>query len=470
MRRVIAFCLVAAVLIAISMAVLLLVSGGGENEGTGDSTAGETGATPTPVAPATVTLSLDQDTPFEFRGEPHQARLLGVTGSSARIRLSSSPIEVTLTVEQPAEVDLTSDSIADATVTLDEVSQSSVTMTVAPLALRKWDESAFQTNGGLAPYDIDQYYEADPALVPETDGDLWLFYVAQDTRIHWERYRPDGQIIRDPELASGWLPAEIDTESIDAGMLPGGPAVAYASRGLWLIPFDNDMVQQQPRLFIGRALNHPSIAVHEDKMWIAAQGQPETLALDETGGRSKVVITELGTGTPVSYLRQRSVTDPGEDRDLFPDIAYDDQSGKLVVVYQREARGSTGAELRLAVVNPSTLKPERDINVTPKIPVGDTVQLCGVTATDGKAIVFWSTGGAADIHLATVDVASGAVAILWEGLSRNGAPDVSARFDVDLALLPSGPAVAYLDPMDFGGGPSASGSGPSPTAAGGMIR
>jgi hypothetical protein len=451
LRRIIAFCLGAAVLIAISIAVWLLVSPPGENQGTGGSTTGGTAATPTPAAPATVTLSLDQDTPFEFKGEPHQARLLQVVGSSARIRISSSPIEVTLTAGQPAEVDLTDDSVADATVTLDEVSQSSVTMTVDPLAPRKWDESAFQTNGGLAPYDIDHYYESDPALVPETDGDLWLFYVAQDTRIHWERYRPDGQIIKDPELASGWLPAEIDTESIDAGMLPGGPAVAYASWGLWLIPFDNDMVQQQPRLFIGQSLNYPSIAVHEDKMWIAAQGQPETLALDETGGKSKVVITELGTGTPVSYLRQRSVTDPGEDRDLLPDIAYDDQTGKLAVVYQREAKGSTGAELRLAVVDPSTLTPERDISVAAKMPVGDVVQLCGVTAADRNAIVFWSTGGAADIHLATVDLAGGTVAPLWDGQSRNGAPDVTARFDVDLAILPSGPAMAYLDSMELGG-------------------
>ena len=163
------------------------------------------------------------------------------------------------------------------------------------------------------------------------------------TRIHWERYQPDGQIINDPQLASGWLPAGIDTESMDMELLPSGPAVTYASRGLWLISYNSDMSQVQSGLFIGRYLDHPSAAVHEDKMWIAAQGQPETLALDETGGRKKIVITEIAAGTPVSYLRQRSVTDPGEDRDLYPDIASDAESGRLAVVYERESARAAAA-------------------------------------------------------------------------------------------------------------------------------
>ena len=102
---------------------------------------------------------------FQFQDETHSARLLEVVGSSARIELSSSPTEVTLTAGQPQEIDLTSDSTPDATVELQSVSPSEATIVVTPLALRKWDETGFQTHGGLAPYEIDQYYEADPALV-----------------------------------------------------------------------------------------------------------------------------------------------------------------------------------------------------------------------------------------------------------------------------------------------------------------
>lgn len=449
MKRVIAAAAAVIVVLAVALVAWLLLAGTGGNEGGGESTSGETEATPLPKTPTTFTLSPDEDVTFEFGGQTHQARLLEVVGSSARVRISSSPIEVTLTAGQPAEIDLTDDSIADATAMVDAVSPSSVTMTVAPLPLRKWDESGFQTSGGLAPYDIESYYETDPALVPEPDGDLWLFYIAQDTRIHWERYRPDGQIISDPQLASGWLPNEIDTELMDADLLPGGPAVAYASRGLWLIPYDNDMVQQQPRIFLGRYLDHPSIAVHEDKMWVAADGQAETLALDETGGKIKIVITELTSGAPVSYLRQRSISDPGEDRDHNPDIVYDAQSGKLVVVYERQDRGSTRAELRLAVVDPSNFTVEREVVVAPEIPFGGNVQNCAVTMFDGKALVFWTTGGAVDLHLVTVDIASGTSTVLWEGQPGQDSANVNGFFDVDLAALPSGPALLYLDPVEL---------------------
>ncbi len=450
MKKRLAIAAIGIAVIALAGAITLILmsgrgDGGDENGGTSDSTHDTDSA-------VTVKLSPDEEATFQFQDETHHARLLEIAGSSARIELSSSPTIVTLTTGHPQQVDLTDDSTPDATVDLQSVESSAgASLVVAPLTLRKWDETGFQTNGGLAPYDIDQYYESDPALVAAPNGDLWLFYIAQDTRIHWERYQPDGQIIKDPQLASGWLPAGIDTESMDMELLPSGPAVTYASRGLWLISYNSDMSQVQSGLFIGRYLDHPSAAVHEDKMWIAAQGQPETLALDETGGRKKIVITEIGAGTPVSYLRQRSVTDPGEDRDLRPDIVYDAQSGKLVVTYERENHGSTNAELRLAVIDPSDLTVERDVTVVPEIPFGDTVQRNAVTIFDGKALVFWTTGGDPDLHLATVDITTGTSTVLWEGLSRRSAPDVTARFDVDLVALSSGPALAYLDPMTEGG-------------------
>ena len=61
----------------------------------------------------------------------------------------------------------------------------------------------------------------------------------------------------------------------------------------------------------------------------------------------------------MSELRQRSISDPGEGRDRYPDIASDAESGRLAVVYEREAQGSGGTELRLAVVDPSDLTVER---------------------------------------------------------------------------------------------------------------
>ncbi len=453
MKRFAGFCLGAVVIIAAGIAVWLLLSGrGGHGDGGGVTSEGETDSS-TLATPVTVSLSPDRDISFDFAGETHQARLLEIVGLSAKVRLSSSPVELTLTTGSPQQVDLTDDSTPDATVELQNVSASEATIVLTPLERRTWDESGFQTQGGFAPYEVKNYYEADMALLPEEGGNLLLLYAAQDQSIHWERYRADGSLITSPQLEIGWLESVVgETDAMDVAQFPGGPAVVLAKRNnLLLYLLDPEMNGIASSLTLGRYQDDPAITASGDKAWVVAGGQPETLGLDEEGSRSKIVLTELGAGTPVSELRQRSISDPGEGRDRYPDIAYDAESETLAVVYEREARGSVGTELRLAVVDPSGLTVEREITVAPDVPTGDTVPRSAVTAADGKAIVFWTTSGETDIHVASVDLASGAVSTVWEGQSRQNTPDVSARFDVELVQLADGPALVYLDPMDFGG-------------------
>ena len=251
-----------------------------DNGGTSDSTHDTDSA-------VTIKLSPDEEVTFQFQDETHSARLLEVVGSSARIELSSSPTEVTLTAGQPQEIDLTSDSTPDATVELQSVSSAEATLVVTPLALRKWDESGLQTQGGFAPYEVKNYYEADPALLPEDGGNLLLLYAAQDQGIHWERYQADGSLITSPQLESGWLESVVgETDAMDVAQFPGGPAVVLAKRkSLLLYLLNSEMSQATSALSLGRYQDDPAIAAAGDKAWVVASGQPETLALDEEGGR-----------------------------------------------------------------------------------------------------------------------------------------------------------------------------------------
>ncbi|MGZ3472826.1 MAG: hypothetical protein ACXVA6_22955, partial [Isosphaeraceae bacterium] len=281
MKRIAGICLGVVVVIAVGIAVWLLLSGHGEHGNGGSVTSEGDSGSSTLATPVTVSLSSDQDISFDFGGETHQARLLEIVGLSARVRLSSSPVELTLTTGSPQQVDLTDDSMPDATVELQNVSASEATIVVAPLERRTWDESGFQTQGGFAPFDVENYYETDMALLPEEGGNLLLLYAAQDQSIHWERYQADGSLVASPQLEIGWLESIVgETDAMDVAQFPGGPAVVLAKRNnLLLYLLDPDMHEATASLTLGRYQDDPAMAASGDKAWVVADGQPERLGL-----------------------------------------------------------------------------------------------------------------------------------------------------------------------------------------------
>ncbi|MBN1192865.1 MAG: carboxypeptidase regulatory-like domain-containing protein [Coriobacteriia bacterium] len=400
-------------------------------------------------------LTVGETADFTFGGEEHSAELIECIGESAQIVISSSPTPYTLTEGQQADADLDEDSIADAVLTANKVGTDSASVTISAPEYRTWDESNFETFGGLAPYKIRQFYETDPSLIVRPDGTYMLFYVCGDLRAYqWEIYSPDGTQVTSPALGAGRLArtayGEIGEFADAVGMPDGSAMLAYISmHGVQLTSF-NERSTTIGSSFEGEGLNYPALAADGERVWLAATGYPNATYVT-TGGGQAVVISEMGAAGAGRQLV--GITLPGDrQKDITQDIAYDEKTGTLVILYGRETNGAGNADPRLAIVDADSLEVLSDIALE-----GEALGLVGYPATgnvaceDGIATTFWSGPGDESLRLTWVDIDEARVLDTWAGMAGSGTPRVVGWFGTALVSTPDGLQLLYADAQPYGG-------------------
>jgi hypothetical protein len=401
----------------------------------------------------TVPLSKDATASFTFGGAKHTATMVSAAGSSVAVMIATSPEPYVITEGQSSRADLNADSLPEVELTVSGVSASKATLTVAEVPRPVFDESSFETTGGLAPFGVVNYYELDPSVVVLDDGSYLLFYIGEDGgRVQWEHYRADGTQILAPQLGAGRVtpvPGLEVGEYIDTVRI--GDSIFLASeqlKGTFITAYDLEMRQQGAASFITPWRENSALATDGKRMWLATQEAAKVYRPTDST-RPAVAVMELAPGMPPTRMRQGTVTDPPDGRrDVAPDIAYDAATGLLAVPYERFTNATNDYELRLVVVDPKTLKPVRDVQIatSPKR-VGGGESGMAVLASGGKATVLWQSGGAVFHHVNTVDLRSGAVRTTFEGTNKTGVPGLTMNnWDVELVPLKDGrTALLYLD-------------------------
>lgn len=418
------------------------------------------------VTSVEVELSVGESAEFEYEGATHTAELVSVTGSSATIVVSSSPTTYQLTEGQPSEADLDTDAVPDTMLVVSAVTDKSATLSVNAIEVPMWDESDFTTAGGLAPYDLLGYYETDPCAVSFDDDSIMLFYTSGDRHyVQWERYAADGKQITAPQLGAGRVvpvPGEDPAagEAIDVARIGDSIyMVSQAYGGIMGTTYDLQMNRVGQPSFLTRWDRDAALAASGDRLWMATQ---EAMPPDGTRtDRRGVAVMEIAPGTPMVRMSSSRVTEPtGKYSDLARDIAYDEQTGLLAVLYGHYAGGGSGAELRLVVVDPATLKAVQDVRLGPGNPIAPDYDIA-VTASKGTALVFWRSQaskdegpveGAGDVtdeatdHFTAVDLRTGAVSDTIKARSSQGVSDFRGGiFDAEIVERKDGPALLYWD-------------------------
>ena len=431
------------------LAVMLALSGCGPSscsrDDGGDSTGGQT--------EAIIALEPGESVEFDYAGRTHTAELVRVTGTSAEIVISSSPTTYVLTEGASAEADLDADSLPDAVLMVSDVTEDGASLTVTALGNPAYDETGFETTGGLGPYNITGYYEQDPAMVVLDDGSYLLFYTGGDERtVQWERYRPDGTQILAPQLGAGRVdpvPGIARGEFLSVVRTEDRIFMASEiSRGTCITTYDLEMQDPSVASFITPWEKDAALATDGERVWLATQ--TAAAATRPTGGpRPAVQVIELGGGKTPVRLTSGTVTDPPDGKsDVAPTMSYDPDSGMLAVPYERTTSATGDCELRCAIVDPDTLEATDDVLIVGADEYsGGSEHGVASLASGGVVLVFWQTGGKVNQHISTVDCATGQVERTFDGDSENDIPTLTANnWDVELIELETGPALLYLNP------------------------
>lgn len=436
-------------LVLIALAVTLALSGCGPTscakDGGGDTETGE----------AAVKLSLGEPVEFDYAGETHTADLVRVAGSSAEIVISSSPSTYLLTEGTAAEADLNADSLADATLAVTDVSESGANLTVTALGYPGYDETDFETQGGLAPYKITGMQYCDPALVALDDGSYLLFYARGTAhQVQWEHYRADGTQVLAPQLGAGrtpWVPGGQSEAYDPMDVVRVGDAIYESFRSgnaVFITRFGLDMQPQGAPTYLTPQDDTCALATDGERLWMATQEtSPQSLG-KQTGPRPAVAIMEIAPGTPPMRVRSSLITDPPEKvSDGSFDLAFDAETGLLAVSYIRHFTGSNEFESRFAIVDPETMEVTRDVLLAGNEEFGEAApSAVGVLAEGGRALVYWETADALGQRISLVDLRTGEVADTYASRASEGMPALTPEDrDLELVQLESGPAILFLD-------------------------
>lgn len=432
------------------LAVLLALSGCGPSSCSRDGGGPEGGNTE-----ATISLSEGEQVEFEFAGETHAAKLVRIEGSSAEIVISSSPTTYLLTEGTSAEADLDADSLPDAMLDISGVSESGVTLTVNALGNPVYDETDFETHGGLAPYKVSGNQLTDPSLVTLDDGSFLLFYARGTAhQVQWEHYRADGTQVLAPQLGAGrtaWVPGGTaeQYDPVDTARVGDAIYMAFRSKGeMWITRYGLDMQPQGTPTYLTPWDDTCSLATDGSRLWMATQeASPASLA-GNTGIHPAMAIMEIAPGTPPMRVRSTIIGDPPEavSEGSF-DIAYDAETGLLAVPYIQNLRGGSEFESRFAVVDPETMEVMLDVLLAGNDEFGKAAPPClSVLAEGGRALVYWETADALAQRISLVDLRSGEVTQTYASGETNGISGLTAELrDLELVDLESGPAILFLD-------------------------
>ncbi len=450
-------------LLLVALAVMLALSGCGptscSKDGGGDTTGGET--------EATLTLKPGETVEFEYAGETHTAELVRVVGSSAEVVISSSPTSYVLTEGISTEADLNADSLPDAVVAISNVSDSGVTFTVTPFGTPAYDETDFETQGGLAPYKVTGIQMTDPSLITLDDGSYLLFYARGTAhQVQWERYRADGTQVLAPQLGAGrtpWVPGGTAEQYDPVDAVPVGDAIymSFRSNGeTWITRYGLDMQPQGAPTYLTPWDDTCSLATDGSRLWMATQEASPASIAGTTGIRPAMAIMEIAPGTPPLRVSSTIVGDPPEAAaEGSFDIAYDAETGLLAVPYIRNLRGGNEFESRIAVYDPDTKEVTLDVLLAGNDEFGKAAPPClSVLAEGGRALIYWEAADALAQRISVVDLQSGEITHTYASGETAGISGLTAELrDLELVELESGPAILFLDKtrhQELGGTPA----------------
>ncbi|MDO8847122.1 MAG: carboxypeptidase-like regulatory domain-containing protein [Coriobacteriia bacterium] len=449
-------------LLLVVLAVMLALSGCGPSSCSEDDGGGDGGE-----AEGTLTLEVGESAEFDYAGETHTAELVRVVGSSAEFVISSSPTSYVLTEGVSAEADLNADSLPDATLEVTEVSDAGATLSVNALGHPAYDETDFETQGGLAPYKVTGIQNADPALVTLDDGSYLLFYARGTAhQVQWEHYLADGTQVLAPQLGAGrtrWVPAGT-WESYDPMDVVRVDDAIYESfrsnSAVYITRFGLDMQPEGVPTYLTPHGDTCALATDGERIWMATQEtSPQSLGT-QTGPRPAVAIMEIAPGTPPMRVRSSVITDPPEKvSDGSFDLAFDADTGLLAVSYIRFFAASNEYESRFAIIDPDTMGVTRDVLLAGNEEFGGaTPSALGIVAEGGRVLVYWETADALNQRISLVDLRTGEVTDTWASRSSEGMPALTAELrDLELVQLESGPAILFVDKtrhQELGGTPA----------------
>jgi len=436
------------VLSALLLVLLLGVTGCGLSSCSRGGNMGGTGT----GGGATLALAVGEPAEFSFGGETHTVELISVAGSSVELVLSSSPQTLYVTEWQPQTADLNNDSVNEATVAVSDVGKDKAKVTIAGITTPSYDETSFETTGGLAPYNVSSFYEVDPSVVVLDDGSFVLFYNSADTTyVQWEHYNPDGMQVTSPRLGAGRFDAVGGRqlgEYLDA-VRAGGTTyiVAEATRGTYIGGFSLETASGGGGGLLTPWERNAALATDGTRVWMATAEAAKQYS--QTGGtRPAVAVMTIAAGNTPGRMGTAKVTEPPDKvQDVAPDIAYDATTDLLAVPYERFYTSTNKYEVRLVVVDPKTLKAVHDVQIAdPEKRTGGGGSGVTAIAENGAALVFWETGGNLNQHITTVDLKTGSVKNTFEGTNDTGIPGLTMNnWDVELIGLKTGPALLYLD-------------------------
>jgi len=441
MKRRVILGLTGVVLVGVVIAALIVfkpfASGGGSSDSLADDG-------------VLIECTAGESTSFEFAGETHTAELIETTDCSARIVFSSQrPSEVTLSERFPVEVDLTSDAIADVEVTLTDVTEDSATIEVVPIGFRTWDERGFTVTGGYRTYKYWNNAVVNDFCVVPQDGSYLLLYISEDRTLNWERYDMAGALITQPALQVGVI--EVDSGdgkvvSVDARMSGDDLAlVTVTNAGTTLRLLDPQTMQGGQPLFVGKNLSDPAVVPAGESCFVVAAGGFDPP--QETAGPARIIVTEVGMADGLRILQQEAVTSPAAREDeLCCSSAFDAETDTIVVVYKHRTSGEN-RELRVTGVSAADLTAGWTTTVAAAAARGTRADT-GIVSAGGNATLAWrfdaSVDGGQQLHVATVDVASGAITRVWDGPAGQSSPRLTKGYPSQM-LMGDTPTLAYFD-------------------------
>jgi hypothetical protein len=446
----------------LALAMALALSGCGPSscsKGGGDVTGDET--------QASLELAVGEPIEFEYGGETHTAELVRVAGSSAEVVISSSPTTFVLTEDVPAEADLDADSIPESTLAISEVGENSATLTVNAVGSPAYDETDFETTGGLAPYNVTDAQYCDPALVTLDDGSYLLLYASGTAhQVQWEHYRADGTQVVAPQLGAGrtpWVPggAYEAYDPMDAVRVGDAIYVSFRSNSAsYIARFGLDMQPEGAPSYLTPSNDTHALATDGERIWMATQEISAQSFSATTGARPAVAIMEIAAGNPPMRVSSTVITDPPEKvSDGSYDLAYDAETGLLAVPYFRRDNATNEYESRFAIVDPDTMEVVRDFLIAGNEEFGNAApSALGIVTDQGRALLYWETADALSQRISVVDLETGEVTDTYASGPRDGIPALTAEArDLELVELESGPAILFLDKTryrELGGTPA----------------
>ncbi|MRS12236.1 MAG: carboxypeptidase regulatory-like domain-containing protein [Actinobacteria bacterium] len=403
----------------------------------------------------TLSLAVGEPAEFEFAGETHSVELVRVVGSSAEIVISSSPTTYVLTDGVPAEADLNADSLPDATLAVSEVGAQGATLTVNALGNPAYDETDFETQGGLAPYGIAGAQYADPALITLDDGSYLLFYARGTAhQIQWEHYNADGTQVLAPQLGAGrtpWVPggANETYDPMDAVRVGDAIYTSFrSSAAMYVAGYSLDMRPLGAPTYLTPWNDTCALATDGERLWMVTQEASAQSLGKQTGLRPAVAIMEIAPGTPPLRMRSSVITDPPERAsDGSFDLAFDADTGLLAVSYIRHFTATNEYDSRFLIVNPDTMQVTRDVLLAGNEEFGGAApSAVSVLAEGGRALVYWETADALSQRISLVDLETGEITDTYASRESEGIPALTAEGrDLELVQLESGPAILFAD-------------------------